>query len=357
MRFCSALITLLIFMAACKSPAQRNEEIPANSGKEVHISNELKDLYKEAGKLEFLRSFLVWRDSSLIAEQYFQPYSSDSLDHVRSVTKSIISILVGIAIDKELILSVNDPVEMYIGNKLDIYSQEKKQITIKDLLTMSAGFQWNESNNVSEFNAWASSLDPLHYLFSRELVAEPGKTFNYNSGEPHILSIIISEVSGMSTMAFAKKNLFEPLGIDLIRWRKLRDGYYSGGASLEIAPSDLLKVGVMMLNKGMYEDKRIVSTDWVESSVKQHMVLQEIPDIGKIGYGYLWWINDLNGIQMFQGKGYGGQYLVVIPNNKTVVTITSQWRNLNGKGPRYITDLDKVLAKASLELLGVQIPH
>ena len=316
----------------------------------------LEDLFDEAEKLEFLRSFLVWNDSGMVAERYYQSYPADSLDHVRSVTKSIISILTGIAIDQGLIESVNDPVKKYLGSMLDEYSIAKQEITIRHLLTMSAGFQWNEGNDVAEFNAWSSSRDPTAHLFSRQLVAEPGSTFSYNSGLPHLLSIIITETSGMSTKDFANQYLFEPLNIGRIRWRKLNDGYYSGGASLEIAPSDLMRIGVMMLNQGVYGGKRIVSAEWVETSVRNHMTLQDVPGVATIGYGYLWWTSDFDGAMIYQAKGYGGQYLVIVPQNETVVTITSQWQNLRGRGGDYLQELDQVLAKGSMLLLGIELP-
>ena len=173
-----------------------------------------------ASDLEFLRSMIIWKNGEILGEEYFQDYPQDSLDHVRSVTKSIMSLLIGIAVDQQLIDNVDDPVSKYIGHLTEGYSPEKQGITIRQLLTMTSGFEWNE-DGVEEFNQWASSSDHLAHLFNRDLVDTPGTTFNYNSGGSHLLSIILSEVSQISTLEYARKYLFDPLGIGKVRWRTI----------------------------------------------------------------------------------------------------------------------------------------
>ncbi len=337
------LLSLGILFAQCQRSIPVNDVDSSKNGDYYIQDPKLETVYDEASQLEFIRSMIIWKNDQIISEGYFQTYRNDSLDHVRSVTKSIISLLTGIALDQGLIEDVYDPIEKYLGNKLAKYSGEKLNITIKDLLTMSAGFKWDEMSDVNEFNRWVVSADPVDYLFRRQFVDDPGTNFNYNSALPHILSRVITDVSGQSTFDFAMDHLFSKLDIDNVRWQKTRDGYYNGGAGLEIKPSDLLKIGIMVLKNGSYNGQRVVSEEWMVTTFQDHLPVD--PKDLNYTYGYLWWINHIDTLDIYSARGFGGQYLGVLPEQEMVYVVTSQWTNLEGRSEAYLKELDKLFVR------------
>lgn len=341
----SILLTLMgCFISSCQTNNVRHNEAEVSNNYYLKHS-ELRPVYEQAEQLEFLRSLIIWQEGEVIAEGYFQHFSKDSLDHMRSVTKSIISILIGIAIDQGLIKSIDDPIDRYLGKLIEGYGRGKKNITIRHLLTMTGGFKWNE-DNVQEFNNWVTAHDQVSYLLRRELVNSPGSTFAYNSAGSHLLSVVLTEASGISTLEFASKYLFDVLGIQNIKWSKVSGGYYNGGAGLELKPRDLLKIGEMMMNKGAYRNQRIVSEKWIAESTKPHIEGKG----GEDDYGYLWWIQQDKGRQLYSALGFGGQILILSPDDQIIIVVTSQWRNLEGRSNAYMKELSNTLRSAGKAL-------
>ncbi len=267
-------------------------------------------------------SLLIYENGELIFEKYYNDFNSSKLSNLKSVTKSITSLLIGIAIDKGLIKNENQKLielmpELFKANLED----EKKGITIKNLLTMSAGFEWNNFGGKWR-SGWDRAKDQNKYLIEKvPLKNQPGKIWNYNSGLSHLLSGIIKKCSGTSTLEFARKNLFDPLGITEFRWEKSTDGNEKGNSELWLKPRDLAKIGLMMLNDGKWQGKQLVSKPWIIKSTKKYF--DGFPQIG--GYGYHWHTRKFNKYNSYLAAGWGGQFLIVIPARKLVIVNTSKW--------------------------------
>lgn len=281
----------------------------------------LDDIYRLAAQSGNIRSFLVSREGELITEKYFASYDRDSLDHLRSATKTIMTTLIGIAVDRGVIGSVNEPISTYIIGVPD----DKKEIRIKHLLNMTSGFKWSEGAGYNDHNKMIDSGNPLKYMLGLPMAATPGAQWNYSSGDIHVLSVILSNAAGISTEQFARKYLFEPLGISYLKWQKFGDGYTAGGSRLELKPKDMLRLGQMFAQGGTYNGKRIVSKDYLETSTD---VLHEFKAANGVseGYGYGWWTINLNGDKAAMAMGYGGQMIAIIPSRELVIVATHQWK-------------------------------
>ncbi|MGK9475668.1 serine hydrolase domain-containing protein [Melioribacter sp. OK-6-Me] len=295
----------------------------------ININAQIQELdryIKEYNKSNPLtHSIIIYNDGNILYEHYFNNFDSEKLNNLKSVTKSIISLLIGIAIDKGYIeneyVRVSELLpELFAG----IRDKRKFEITIRDLLTMSAGFKWNNLGGKIR-SGWDNSENPALYLINNvPLENNPGDKWNYNSGLSHLLSVIITRTSRMSTLEFARKYLFNPLGINDIKWSKARDGIYKGNSELWMKPKDLLKIGIMLLNEGVWENKVIVSGKWIEKSTRKYF--DGFEQIG--GYGYHWHTRKFGKYNSYLAAGWGGQFLIVIPELKVVVVNTSRWNVL-----------------------------
>lgn len=329
------IVCLLILTQGCMKPKGGNSTL--------HVPSELSEAYPLIDQAENIRSFLVSRNGDLIFEEYYMGYSSDSLDHVRSVTKSVMSLLIGIAIDHGFINSTDDSIGLYLGNK----AEGKGQLTLKHFLTMTSGLAWDEGENASGYNRWVTSSNQLKVALSKSVANEPRTVWNYNSGGIHVLSAILTEATGMDTRQFAKKYLFDPLAIETYRWEKLSDGYYNGAAGLELKPKDMIKIGQLIVNGGTFKGQRVISENYLKVATQHHQPINMNLEEGN-GYGYCWWLAAPEGNQVVLAMGYAGQLITIIPEYETVIVLTHHWR-VNGdqawKQDRFATNtlLAKVL--------------
>ena len=267
-------------------------------------------------------SLLVVKNGYLVFEKYYSWGSPEKYAKVHSVTKSVTSALIGIALDKGYLNSVDQKliefVPEYITDELD---PRKKEIRLRDLLTMSAGFRWND-RGLSMRN-WYLSSDWVKFAVQLPQGNNPGDVFNYNSSTSHLLSVILSKSTNTSTLDFAKKNLFEPLGIQSAYWDQDPQGYYIGGFGLGLSARDLAKFGFLYLNNGYWNGQSIVSESWVKESTSQQIKAFSHPIYGKFGYGYQWWVKKVDGCSSFRAWGRRGQYIVVVPELDLVIAVTS----------------------------------
>jgi len=280
-----------------------------------------------------LHSLLVVRNGYLVFEEYYNGYDKYKKNAVQSVTKSIISALTGIAISEGYLESVDQKViDIFPEYFEDNTDELKEKISIRHLLTMSAGLRWQQDGEIR--NQWLYSKDRHKYLIGLPMESEPGEVFNYSSGFAHLMSGIIAKAAGMSTEKLAEIYLFRHLGISDIQWGTDQNGYTLGNAGLFMTPRDMAKIGYLFLNDGSWEDKEIIPSEWVRESTEKQI------DIGSdfAGYGYYWWINKINNHECFFARGYGGQYIIVIPDVDIVVVITSRW-DKEELGPEYFMDI------------------
>jgi CubicO group peptidase (beta-lactamase class C family) len=275
-------------------------------------------------KNEKILSCLIQMDNKMIFEYYKNKKVKSSVQTICSCTKSVLSALIGIAIDLGLIENIHVPITRYFGDIIEADGDIRKQeITIEHLLTMSPGIHWPEFGEWNCFAPMVYSKDINRFILERPLIQNPGEKMNYNSGCSHLLSDILQQVSGMSTHEFAKEYLFKPLGITQSTWHS-RQGVSLGADGLKITSEDMLKIGKLFLHVGKFNNKRIISTDWIDESVTPRYLTYK--NIGH--YGYHWWASsyktETTDISYYFALGYGGQYIIVVPKFDLVVVFTSR---------------------------------
>jgi CubicO group peptidase (beta-lactamase class C family) len=280
----------------------------------------LDDAVKAAGELPRLHSLLISRQGTLIVEKYFNGARASRPANVKSASKSLISALVGIAIERRLIPGVREPIVSYFPDLLKSTDVRKRQITIEDLLTMRAGLESTSSRN---YGAWVLSRNWVQFALNRPMLADPGTTMDYSTGNTHLLSAILTRATGSSTWQFAQKSLAGPLGFSLPQWPTDPQGIYFGGNDMLLTPRQMVAFGTLYLNHGVFVEGgsrvQVIPSAWVDASL--------VPR-GRSGwsdqqYGYGWWIRDLAGHPAFHAWGYGGQFIFVVPGLDLVVVTTS----------------------------------
>ncbi|HEX3046659.1 MAG TPA: serine hydrolase, partial [Bacillota bacterium] len=238
----------------------------------------LRDI--ESNNLE-IRSLLIIRHGYLVTECYRHPYTRDTAVNVKSVCKSIISALTGIALREKYLQNLDQKVlDFFPEYKLKGKSLNKDQITLRHLLTMTAGLETPED----KLSQWRQSKDWVKFVLDQPEKAKPGEIFEYSTGLTHVMSALITKTSGMSTLEFGRKYLFDPLGIKVHKWTQDSAGVYIGGGELFLTPTDMAKFGYLYLHNGRWNGAQIVPEAWVkESTMNQQQ--------SGTYYGYWWWIS------------------------------------------------------------------
>jgi CubicO group peptidase (beta-lactamase class C family) len=264
-----------------------------------------------------IHSVLVIRNGYLVTEAYLAPYDETTLHELRSCTKSFISALTGIAIEQGYIDGVDDLMLDYFPERtVENLDEAKQAITLDNLLTMSAGFDWPGGILEPTMNEMTQSPDWLQFVLDRPVVDEPGTKFLYNSGGSNLLAAIIEEATGMSAADYAHQNLFDPLGITQVEWSQDPQEHTLGGFGLRLTPREMAKFGYLYLNNGLWDGEQIVPAEWVTASTTRHIAASPLSD----GYGYQWWVDNQG---YYMALGYGGQYIIVKPDLNLVVVFTS----------------------------------
>lgn len=285
----------------------------------------LDSVYAEARSIPGLFSLLVQRNGTLVAEEYFHGFTRDSLHDVRSVTKSVVSLLVGIAVDEGFIPSVETPVGTYLLPVVDSIRPELATVSIRSFLMMSSGLDWHELDRGTSYGDWWQSDDMVQFVVDLPIVHDPGERFIYNTGASHLLSVILTQATGASTLDFAREHLFQPMGFNGSSWLQENRGYYTGGMGLRITARDMVKLGQLFLDGGSYGGSPILSGSWVTESTSPLLSTQNVVPFCS-GYGYLWWVGSGGGRDFFLANGYGGQFILVDPDLALVVVSQANWR-------------------------------
>lgn len=282
--------------------------------------------YIENWDLDF-HSVLVVRNGYIVLEEYFGYYNQDTLHEIYSCTKSVTSALVGIAIHEGYISGVDERVLDYFPEKNFANSDARKHnMTLEHLLTMTTGLDWPEwsipygRGNI--FAEWVNSPDWVQFVLDRPMVLTPGTQFNYNSGASHILSAVLQKATGETTISYANRHLFAPLGISTVTWRADPQGINAGGMYIQMKPRDMAKFGYLYLSNGSWDGKRIIPAEWVEISTRKHY---DMGESAVVDYGYQWWIyySKHPAIDAYAAVGYSGQRIFVIPDQRMVVVFTA----------------------------------
>lgn len=289
--------------------------------------SELIMAYEKIDDIQQIQSLLVSRNGVLISEAYFHGYTENELHDVMSVTKSFTSTLVGIAIDKGFIQSVEQTLGDFITPDIYPLDTQKSAISIRNLLRMSSGIPWMEIGAESEYVTWITALNQVNYILDKNMAYTPGTRFNYSDGNAHLVSVVLTKATGMTSFEFARKFLFEPLAIEYYAWYTDKQGFYYGGTTMDLTPRGMLKFGQLFLDGGIYQKKRIVSANWIEQATASHIRPDTIVPYQN-GYGYFWWLGTKNGHSFFYANGYGGQFIVVVPDLEAVIVATNRWMSM-----------------------------
>lgn len=264
-----------------------------------------------------LQSLIVsWR-GDVVLEYHARGIRPTRPTNVKSVSKSIISALVGIAIEKRLIPSVDTPITTYFPELLKDPDPAKRRITVEDLLTMRAGL---ESTSFDGYGSWVRSRNWVQYVLARPLVSPPGSTVEYSTGNSHLLSAILTKAAKSTTHQFAQSALGTPLGMTVAPWPRDPQGIFFGGNEMVLTPAQMVTFGELYLHRGRIKDRQVVPAAWVESSCVPRGRSRFNPDQG---YGYGWWTRSFAGREACFAWGFGGQYIFVFRELDLVVVTTS----------------------------------
>jgi len=291
-----------------------------------------------SGVFKNITSVVVARHGKLAYESYYEGFSDSSLMDTRSSTKTVTSMLMGIAIDRKQIPGVRETVTKYFPDKQPLANLDprKDSITVEDLLTMSSLLECDDENQFSRGNEermyiiedWVKFVLDLPIRGFPAWNAKPadspyGRSFSYCSGGPMVLGGLLERATKTKVDEFARRNLFAPLGIERAAWQYTPLGTAATAGGLKLCSRDLLKLGQLYLNNGEWHGKRIVSEQWVKASTTPHA------SVGRndLDYGYLWWLGkfgpDSGKVPVFMMSGNGGNKVCVIPRLDMVVVLTS----------------------------------
>ena len=299
-------------------------------------------------------SVVIVRNGYLIGELYANSIDEKSLSNIYSVTKSFISALVGIAIDKGHIKNERQTLGSIFSKNIVIKNDPKlKNIEIRHLLTMTSGLKTrdNHLSNYSGVLKLRNAKNWVNYILSLGIEKKPGEHYNYSNGGSHMLAAILTETTKEPVAKYAERYLFSHIGIEKYKWEKDPQGINHGYSNLQLSARDMAKLGILYLNKGRWGDKQIVSVSWIEKSLKTH----SYPNKGRFnpfrlypynGYGYQWWNSEtawkadlsyrkvwglgdktVKQPEYFLALGYEGQYIFVLPHHNMVVVFKSRFEN------------------------------
>ena len=307
----------------------------------------------KGGAIGQIHSILVYKNNMLVVEEYFPgneyhweapgfygkyvTWNKDRLHSVMSVTKSITSACIGIAIDKGFIKSVHQSIFDYLPNHQNLKTNGKDKITIEHLLTMTSGLEWTEwglsyddiENPI--IGIWYSDKDPVSFILEGSLVYEPGTHFSYYGGNQILLGEILKNATGLNIDEFSREYLFKNMKINSAQWSmKFKNGVIEAAGSVRMKPRDMLKFGIVYLNDGKWNQQKLLSKDWIEKSSKPYLADRSLKvpgeDSGNVGYGYSWWNKKLKikdkEMTIYWALGWGGQKIIVMPALELVVVFT-----------------------------------
>ena len=266
------------------------------------------------------QSLILMRNGYVVYEAYFNGSRATDSNNIASVSKSMLSALIGIAIEQGHIQSTDDRIADYLPDYFEAVADPKlRELTVHQLMTMTHGLAWNENESERMLNR---SDDWVADILNLPLRNEPGSVFHYSTGASQVMSAVLTEATGMSACEFAHRFLFEPLGIEAEFWGVGPQGYFSGGHSVSMTAREVARFGQLFLDEGRWQGEQVVPGWWVAASTAPQI------DIGNnyAGYGYYWWLNRIAGYDMYSALGAGGQILHVIPELELVMATTHNFR-------------------------------
>jgi CubicO group peptidase (beta-lactamase class C family) len=287
-----------------------------------------------------IHSLLVLRRGALVYERYFSgedqawgrhlghvSFSAENKHDVRSISKNVTSLLTGIAIDRKMIGSIDEPVFKFLPAYADLCTPERSGLLVRHLLTMSAGFEWNQdvphSDPMNSETRMIRSRDPLRFALKASTVDTPGEVWCFSGGTAEILGAVVQNATGQPLDRFARECLFGPLGITDFEWIKYpRSGIPAASSGLRLRPRDMAKLGQLVLQRGQWNGQQIVTGQWIDASIAPQIWAPNYA----LFYGYHWWVSRSlirnHEIQWAAGIGLGGQRIYIVPSLDLVMVTT-----------------------------------
>lgn len=304
---------LIAFLFLSVSPAQKKSSsfnVPPNLNSDLR-----SEMYGSIHSLLVVKSGVEIIDYSV----------NDEPAPVESVSKSIAGLVVAIAVDKGF-LKLEDPVSKHLSAFRYSVSNNWNAVTIRDLLKMKSGLIWEEDKRPESENPvynMYSSADPFEYIL--KLPVKKEKQFNYSSGDAALLSAVVQSATGSSVQQFAQRFLFQPLGIENYKWADYKNGFTNTSGGLMISPSDLIKVGQLVLQDGIYNGKRIISSTTLHQLFEYHAHLSGYSDVD--GYGMMWWLNSFDpgtgyNVKIVSANGFANKHLLICKELDLAIVIT-----------------------------------
>ncbi|WP_448950271.1 serine hydrolase domain-containing protein [Labrys neptuniae] len=294
----------------------------------------------DGAKEDDVHAVLIARHGKLVFERYFigpdtkwgEPtkdvvFGPDVPHDLRSISKSVVSLLLGIAVGKGWISSIDQPVLALLPDYADLSTPQKQGITLRHLLTMSPGLNWNEQLPFTDLRNSETrmdlSKDPCREVLQQDMIHEPGAVWTYSGGSAGLIACVLQKATGKPLDEFARENLFEPLGITKVEWARYpQTGQPVAASGLRLLPADTLKFGQLVLDKGSWNGKQIVPSDWIEMATAP-----QINAPGAMFYGFQFWLGrslvDHRSVDWAAGFGYGGQRLFIVPSLDLTIMVNA----------------------------------
>ena len=317
-----------------------------------------------ASKESNVHAVLVVRHGTLVFEHYFSgsdeawgrpigniAFGPEVRHDERSATKSIIALLLGIAIDRGVIKGIDESVLSFFPEYADLHTPEKDRITLRHLVTMSIGLEWHEldipyTNAANSENRMDSAPDPYRFVLEQPVVAPPGDVWEYNSGATELVAAVLKKAAGKQADDFARELLFEPLGITDVEWPRNAQGNVIAAGALRLRPRDLAKIGQLVLQRGNWRGTQVVSASWIDAATTP-----QINGFGTDFYGYFFWLGrslvDRHEIQWAAAVGLGAQRVFIVPELDLIVVMNAGLYQSPIQGVVAIRVLNQYVLKAA----------
>lgn len=280
--------------------------------------------FEEFWSIGTVNSLVIEQGNDIIFEQYTEGMTASRPTNTKSASKSILSLLVGIAIEEGYLEGTGQTIKEFFPDYFEANPDPvKESITLEDMLTMRSGLETTSRWN---YGPWVTSSNWVKFALDQPFEDEPGGRMIYSTGTSHLLSVILTKATGMNTRDFANRYLFAPMDIRVGGWDRDPQGYYMGGNNLALSPESLLKIGRMVMGLGVYNEQQIVPPEWIIRSMQKYTKSRANP----YDYGYMWWRKKVSGYEVAFAWGNGGQYIMMLPELDSVVVITSDADRNNG---------------------------
>ena len=289
-----------------------DENMDANA-----LNSVFQSLYSKE-ELWPLRSMLVFRNGRLVGETYLkdqQDITNPQL--IWSCTKQVVGALSGLALEHGFFEDLNDPISKYFDDEL-VNHQDKADITLRNLLTMQSGIDFENDGAGGESDQLLRQKpdNSVDFVLARPLINDPGSTFYYKDGDPHLLSALIQKATGMPTDEWADDALFSKIELTNYNWMRYKDNVTLGGFGIETTPREMGKFALMVADNGNWKGQQVIDSGWISE-----MTSSQVETGYDYGFGYMWWIDEARNIHFMWG--HGGQFAFIIPNYNLVVVMTS----------------------------------